>query len=80
MTPWTVVHQAPLSMEFSRQEYRTELPLLSPGDVPDPGVEPRFPALQVDSLPSTKGIPPMKLRYVKIQDHSHILEMFNKVH
>ena len=52
MTPWTVVHQVPLSIEFSRQEYWSELPYLSPGDDPNPGVEPRSPALQADFLPS----------------------------
>ena len=50
-TPWTVAHQAPLSMEFSRQEYWSGL-FPSPGDLPNPGVEPRSPALQADSLPS----------------------------
>ena len=49
-TPWTVVHHAPLSMEFSRQEYWEPLP--PPGDLPDPGMEPRSPALQADSFPS----------------------------
>ena len=49
-TPWTVAHQAPLSMGFSRQEYWSGLPFPSPGDVPDPGIEPGFPALQADSL------------------------------
>ena len=44
-TPWTVAHQAPLSMGFSRQEYWSGLPLPSPGDLPDPGIEPRSPAL-----------------------------------
>ena len=42
-TPWTVAHQAPLSMEFSRQEYQSELPLLSPGYLPHPGIEPGLP-------------------------------------
>ena len=51
-TPWTVAHQAPLSMEFSRQEYWNELPFPSPEDPPDPGIEPRCPALQADSLSS----------------------------
>ena len=51
-TPWTVAHQAPLSMEFSRQEYSSGLPFPSPGDLPDPGIEPRSPALQADVLPS----------------------------
>ena len=39
MTPWTVAHQAPLSMGFSRQEYWSGLPRPSPGDLPDPGME-----------------------------------------
>ena len=45
---WTVAHQAPLSMGFSRQEYWSGLPFFSPRDLPDPGIEPRFPALQAD--------------------------------
>ena len=52
VTPWTVVHQAPLSMEFSREEYWSGLPFLSPGDLSKPGIEPRSHALQADSLPS----------------------------
>ena len=39
MTPWTVACQAPLSMGFSRQEYRIRLPFPSPGDLPNPGIE-----------------------------------------
>ena len=50
--PWTVACQAPLSMEFSRQEYWSGLPFPSPGDLPNPGIEPGSPALQADSLPS----------------------------
>ena len=49
--PWTVVYQASLSMGFSRQEYWSGLPFPSPGDLPDPGMEPRSPALQADALP-----------------------------
>ena len=45
MTPWTVAHQAPLSMGFSRQEYWNGLPFPSPRDLPDPGIEPTAPAL-----------------------------------
>ena len=52
VTPWTVVRQTPLSMEFSRQEYWSGLPCPSPGDLPQPGMEPGSPALQADSLPS----------------------------
>ena len=51
-TPLTVAHQAPLSMGFSRQEHWSGLPLLSPGDLPNPGINPPSPALQADSLPS----------------------------
>ena len=51
-TLWTVARQAPLSMDFSRQEYWSWLPFPSPGDLPDPGIEPRSPALQADALPS----------------------------
>ena len=52
VTPWTVAHQAPPSMEFSRQEYWSGLPFPSPGDLPNPGIEPRSPTLQADALPS----------------------------
>ena len=52
VTLWTVPHQAPLPMEFSRQEYWSGLPLPSPEDLPDAGIKPRSPALQADSLPS----------------------------
>jgi len=55
-----VAHQAPLSMEISKQEYWRGLPFPSPGDLPDPGIEPASPAvpLQVDSLPlSHQGSP-----------------------
>ena len=48
-TPWTVAHQAPPSMEFSRQEYSSGLPFPSPGDLPNAGIEPGSPAWQADS-------------------------------
>ena len=48
--PWPVAHQAPLSMGFSRQEYWSGLPFPPLGDLPDPGIEPMSPALQVDSF------------------------------
>ena len=41
-TPWTVAHQAPLSMEFSREEYWSGVPCLSSGDLSDPGIKPEF--------------------------------------
>ena len=49
-TPWTVAHQASPSMGFSRQEYWSGLPFPSPGDLPNPGIKPRSPALQADAL------------------------------
>ena len=52
MTPRIVARQAPLSMGFSRQEYWVGQPFPSPGDLPDPRIEPGSPALQADSLPS----------------------------
>ena len=52
MIPWTVARQVPLSMGFSRQECWTWLPFPTPGDLPDPGIEPASSALQMDSLPS----------------------------
>ena len=51
-TPWTVAYQALRSMGFSRQEYWSGLPFPSPGDLPNPGIEPGSPALQTDALPS----------------------------
>ena len=49
-TPWTVAYQAPGSMGFSRQEYWSGLPFPSLGDLPNPGIEPRSPALQKDAF------------------------------
>ena len=58
-TTWTVVCKAPLSMEFSRKKYWSGLPCPPPGDLPNPGIEHRSPALHPDSLPSE---PPGKTR------------------
>ena len=60
MTPWTIARQAPLPLGFSRKGYLSGLPCPPPGDLPNPGIEPRFPALQADSLLSEttgKGFP-----------------------
>ena len=51
-TPWTVAHQNPMSMGFSRQEFWSGLPFPSPGDLSDPGIKPGSPALQAGALPS----------------------------
>ena len=61
--PWTVAHQAPPSVGFSRQEYWSGLPFTSPGDLPDPGIKPGFPALQADALPSE---PPGKTQRTRV--------------
>ena len=58
-TLWTVAYQASPSMGFSRQEYWSELPCPSPGDLPDPGTEPGSPALEADALTSE---PPGKIQ------------------
>ena len=50
VTPWTVAHQPPLSIGFSRQEYWSGLPFPSPGGLPNPGIKPRSPALEADTL------------------------------
>ena len=52
MTPWTVAYQAPLSIGFYKQEYWSGLPFPSPGDLLDPRIKPRSPALKADSLPT----------------------------
>ena len=54
VTPWTAAHQVPLFMELSRQEYWNGLPLPSPEELPNPGIEPVSPTLQASSLPSKK--------------------------
>ena len=59
-TPWAVAYKAPLSMEFLRQEYWSGLPFPSPGDLPNPGIEPGSPALQADSLSSEPPRKPAK--------------------
>ena len=61
VTPWTVAHQAPLSMEFSREEYCSGLPFPSPGDLPNSEIEPGSLALQTDSLPSAPPGKPSQL-------------------
>ena len=64
-TPWTVAHQAPLSMDFSRQEYWCGLPCPSPGYLPGPGIKPTSPmspALQADFLSTEPPGKPLKKR------------------
>ena len=77
-TPWTVAHQAPLSVGFSRQEYWSGLPFLSPGDLPDPGIEPLCTVLQVDSLPSEPAGSP-GWRSVDYKSQSQLMGVRSKV-
>ena len=60
-TPWTAAHQAPLSMEFFRQEYWNGEPCPSPGDLPDPGIKARSSAWQADSSPLTHQASPSRM-------------------
>ena len=61
--PWTVAHQAPLTMEFSRQEYWSRLPFPSPGDLPDPGIKP---GTKLDNTLKSRDITlPTKFHLVK---------------
>ena len=60
-TPWTVAYQASLTMGFSRQEYWSGLPFPSSGDLPDPEIKPRSPALEAEALTSEPSGKP-KLR------------------
>ena len=61
-TSWTTAHQTPLSMGSSRQESWSRLPFPSPGDLPNPGIEPGSPPLQADSLPTElRGKPSVSL-------------------
>ena len=81
-TPWIVAHQAPPSMEFSRQEYWSGLPFPSPGDLPDPGIEPRSRTLRADALPSEPQAETYrKARYCKIMNLVYYkLRYFTKMH
>ena len=65
--PWTEVYQASLSMGFSRQEYWSGLPFPSPGDLLDPGIKLKSPALQADALPSESPgkIPVLEMNWTK---------------
>ena len=69
VTLWSIAHQAPLSMGFSRQEYWSGLPFSSPGDLPNPGIEPSSPALQAGSLTSElPGKPTSRLENTNIKN------------
>ena len=65
--PMDYVCQAPLSTEFSRREYWSGQPFPSPGDLPDPGIKPRSPALQAGSLPSEPRGRPQRMIHAYVQ-------------
>ena len=67
-TQRTVAYQAPLSMRFSRQAYWSGLPFPSPEDLPNPGIKPRFPALQAHSLPTELRRKPLSAQNMFPQD------------
>ena len=67
-TPWTVIHQAPLSMEFSSQEYWSQLPFPTPGDRPKPGTEPMSPESPALAGRFFTTVPPGKLYHDKRVD------------
>ena len=81
-TPWFVAYQAPLSMGFSRQECWNGLPFPSPGDLPDPGLEPRSHTLQADSLLSESPGKPnsrkLELKKKSLRDQTQCLLRFLK--
>ena len=75
-TPWTVAYQAPPSMVFSRQEYWSGVPFPSPGDLPDPGIEPGSPAFQTDALTSEPpGKPIVWYKYTTERLSTHTTRM-----
>ena len=76
-TPWTVAYQALPSMGFSRQKYWSGLPFPFPGDLPNPGIEPRSSALQADALPSEPLGKPLTTR-TTIQSSNPISEYISK--
>ena len=67
MNPWTVAQQAPPSMASSRQRYWHGLPFLSPGALPDPGLESGSPALQVDPNPKFSTFKPFSAHYTSAE-------------
>ena len=75
-TPWTVAYQAPPTMGFSRQEYWSGVPFPSSGDLPNPGIEPRSPALQTDALPSESPVSQWTKPKYQQYIHTHFRQLF----
>ena len=76
-TPWTVAHQAPPSMGFSRQEYWSGLPFPSPVDLPDPGIKPKSPTLQADILTSEPLGKPYTMLHLSLTE-MRLLRLINR--
>ena len=74
-TLWTAAHQVPLSMEFSRQEYWSGLPFPSPGDLPDPGIEPGSPELQADSSLSEPQGKHLMTKRTYLQNRNRLMDI-----
>ena len=75
-TPWTTAYQAPPSTGFSKQEYWSGLPFPSPGDLPNPGIEPGFPAFQADALTSEPPGKPHPKKKKKLKKNSVLKQTF----
>ena len=78
-TPWSVAHQAPLSMGFSRQEYWNEMPFPSLEDLANLGIKPRSPAFQAGSLPSVPPGKPLITHHLKLKPIHLILSLHTRV-
>ena len=79
VTLWTVACQAPLSIGFSREEYWSGLPFLSPGDRPDPGIKHEFRKCQADSLPSEPPGEKYAVDSIKKEEKSDICSNMDKL-
>ena len=81
-TPWTVAYEASLSMGFSRQEYWSGLPFHSPGDLPDPGIEPGSPTLEAEALTSEPpGKPKLSVyAYIYMDIYYMFFSFFERVY
>ena len=84
-TPWTAAHQAPLSMEFCRQEYWSSWPLLSPGDHSDPETNPHLLHWQADSFPMChigrhSKLSPASIVFFLVREPAPLSPRFNRTH
>ena len=75
--PWMVARRDPLCMEFSRQEYWSGLPFPSPGDLPNPGIEPGSPSLQADTLLCESSWKPSQSIESRLLRHREVKETEN---